>query len=230
MARVRPAVLVLALSMGALVGTTVVAGASVVSSGADQVSSVGTRPQVSVEPTPAPTRAPSEAVRELPGVRELPLVSPERAVPPVTVSIPAIDATAPVVPTGVTRDGAAEIPEDVDLVGWYRFGAGPTSTSGSTVIIGHRDGRGQGRGVLYDLAGVAPGDRVVVTVETGEKVAYRIVSREVFDKQVVPLDELFSRSGPARLTLITCGGAYVPEQGGYQSNVVVTAVPVGASA
>jgi LPXTG-site transpeptidase (sortase) family protein len=146
----------------------------------------------------------------------------------VSVSIPVLDATARVVPTGVMPDGAAEIPEDVDLVGWYRFGPGPTSEEGSTVLIGHRDGRGQGRGVLYDLARVSPGDRVLVTVRGGEKVAYRIVSREVFDKEVVPLEELFSRTGPARLTLITCGGDYDRAQGGYQSNVVVTAVPLGA--
>ncbi len=41
--------------------------------------------------------------------------------------------------------------------------------------------------------------------------------------------ELFARSGPARLTVITCGGPYLADQGGYQDNVVVTAVPVNES-
>jgi hypothetical protein len=230
MRRTRPAVLVLALSLGVLVGTTVVAGATVVGTVGERVESVGSRPSLEVPPEPAPPPPAPGAPTPLPGVRELPQVRPERSVPPVAVTIPALGATARVVPTGVLPDGAAEIPEDVDLIGWYRFGSGPTSTAGSTVLIGHRDGRGQGRGVLYDLASVTPGDRVLVTVTGGQRVAYRVVSREVFDKEVVPLAELFSRTGPVRLTLITCGGAYVPEQGGYQSNVVVTAVPVGGSA
>lgn len=230
MRRTRPAVLVLALSLGALVGTTVVAGAAVVGSGTEVVESVGSRPATTT-PTPAPPApVPGSSPTQLPGVREIPPVQPVAVVPPVSVAIPTLGATARVVPTGVMPDGAAEIPEDVDLVGWYRFGPGPTSAEGSTVLIGHRDGRGQGRGVLYDLARVDPGDRVVVTVRGGERVAYRIVSREVFDKEVVPLEELFSRNGPARLTLITCGGDYDRERGGYQSNVVVTAVPLGAGA
>jgi LPXTG-site transpeptidase (sortase) family protein len=232
MRRTRPAVLVLALSLGALVGTTVVAGATVVGSGTEVVDSVGSRP-TSATSSPAPDAAPAPGTGSSPtplaGVREVPPVVPPRpAVAPVSVSIPALDVTARIVPTGVMPDGAAEIPEDVDLVGWYRFGPGPTSAEGSTVLIGHRDGRGQGRGVLYDLARVDPGDRVQVTVAGGERVVYRIVSREVFDKEVVPLEELFSRTGPARLTLITCGGDYVAGEGGYQSNVVVTAVPLGA--
>jgi Sortase domain len=212
------------------VGTTVVAGATVVGSGTEVVESVGSRPAATTSTPAPPAPGPTPAPTPLAGVRELPQVQPVPVVPPVSVAIPVLGATAQVVPTGVMPDGAAEIPEDVDLIGWYRFGPGPTSAEGSTVLIGHRDGRGQGRGVLYDLERVSPGDRVVVTVRGGDRVAYRIVSREVFDKEVVPLEELFSRTGPARLTVITCGGDYDRARGGYQSNVVVTAVPVGAGA
>ena len=38
-------------------------------------------------------------------------------------------------------------------------------------------------------------------------------------------DDVFDRSGPAVLRLITCGGAYDAEDGGYQDNLVVTATP-----
>jgi hypothetical protein len=40
---------------------------------------------------------------------------------------------------------------------------------------------------------------------------------------VLPLDRLFARDGPPRLTLITCGGPFLPEFGSYRDNVVVVA-------
>ncbi len=45
-----------------------------------------------------------------------------------------------------------------------------------------------------------------------------------------PLDELFRRDGAPRLTLITCGGPFLPESGSYRDNVVVVAEPAGENA
>ena len=45
-------------------------------------------------------------------------------------------------------------------------------------------------------------------------------------KADLPLDEVFQRSGPPRLVLITCGGPFDRTTGSYQENIVVTAVPV----
>jgi hypothetical protein len=36
---------------------------------------------------------------------------------------------------------------------------------------------------------------------------------------------VFARTGAPRLRLITCGGEYDVDAGGYQQNLVVTAVP-----
>ena len=38
-------------------------------------------------------------------------------------------------------------------------------------------------------------------------------------------DSLFARTGPGRLQIVTCGGSYLPDKGGYQENIVVTAAP-----
>jgi hypothetical protein len=53
-----------------------------------------------------------------------------------------------------------------------------------------------------------------------------VVSRELIQKQVLPLDRLFARDGPATLTLITCGGPFLPEFSSYRDNVVVVAEPL----
>jgi hypothetical protein len=45
----------------------------------------------------------------------------------------------------------------------------------------------------------------------------------------LPAAELFARTGPPRLVLVTCGGDFDPETGSYRANVVVHAVPADAA-
>lgn len=234
MRRPRPAAVVLALSLAALGTAGVVAGASLVSASSEPgiEGSVGARPTSVGSTAPAQSPAPSSPAPTAPGdtrvgegFREIPQPSSGPVVRPVRLAIPAIGVRSTVVPTGIDRDGTTEIPEDVDVLGWYRFGPAPLD-AGSTVVVGHRDGRGQGRGALYALGAVGVGDRITVTLQGGERISYRVVAREVLEKQAVPLEEIFARSGDRRLTVISCGGVYDRSRGGYQSNVVVTAVPV----
>jgi len=70
------------------------------------------------------------------------------------------------------------------------------------------------------------GQEVQVTDGAGTTTRWRVVSRELIEKRVLPLDRLFARDGPARLTLITCGGPFLPEFGSYRDNVVVVAEQV----
>jgi LPXTG-site transpeptidase (sortase) family protein len=130
---------------------------------------------------------------------------------------------ARVVPTGVTQRGNAQIPRDGDVIGWYEYGAAPGDARGSTVLIGHRDTRAEGPGALFDLDELNPGARVRVT-DGKRSVTYRVVELRSIDKAGLP-DTLFRRGGPHQLVLITCGGAYLPEAGGYQENLFAVAVP-----
>jgi hypothetical protein len=144
---------------------------------------------------------------------------------PVRVQIPALAVDSVVDPVGVAPDGQMAIPEDVDRVGWYRFGPAP-GDDGSAVIAGHVDDREQGLGVLAPLQDAAVGDEVLVVDAEGATTRWRVVSRELISKQVLPLDRIFTRTGPPRLTLITCGGPFLPEYASYRDNVVVVAEPV----
>jgi LPXTG-site transpeptidase (sortase) family protein len=102
----------------------------------------------------------------------------------------------------------------------------PGADQGSAVLVAHRDGQVQGHGVFYDLGNLGVGDRVWVTDASGRHLGYRVVSRELISKKRLPYEELFAIDGPARLTLISCGGYYDRNNGGYQDNVVVTAIPL----
>jgi len=55
---------------------------------------------------------------------------------------------------------------------------------------------------------------------------HRVTGVERVAKEQLPVDRLFTRSGPPRLTLVTCGGPFQTERRSYRDNVVVTAEPV----
>ncbi|WP_369132203.1 class F sortase [Modestobacter sp. I12A-02662] len=174
-----------------------------------------------------PVLAPQPPAGVLPPVTvrdAAPAAVPDPAAAPVAVSVPGSGVTAAVDPVGVTGDGLMELPADVDRVGWYRFGPVP-GQPGSAVLAGHVDGVEQGLGPLAALRSVEPGQTVEVTDAAGTVTRWRVVSRELVEKQALPLAALFARNGDPRLVLLTCGGPFLPELGSYRDNVVVVAVP-----
>ena len=144
-------------------------------------------------------------------------------VPPVRLQLAGVDA--PLDPVGVEPDGAMTLPEDVDRVGWYRFGPAPGDDEGTAVLAGHVDDAEQGLGALAPLREAEVGAEVRVTDASGAVTSWRVVSRELIEKRAVPLDALFQRTGPPRLVLLTCGGEFLPELRSYTDNVVVVAEP-----
>ena len=143
---------------------------------------------------------------------------------PRAISIPALNVDTRVLPVGLDPARAVDIPHDIRLVGWYRLGVPPGADRGSAVIVGHRDGREQGHGVFYRLGELTVGDRVLITTANRTALPYRVVAREFISKKRLPITELFAVTGSPRLTLISCGGYYDRANGGYQDNIVVTAV------
>lgn len=154
------------------------------------------------------------------------ITRPVRLPAPVRIAIPSLSIDAPVLAVGVVPSGAMAIPQDVRATGWYRWGAAPGSAAGSIVVVGHVDSAIQGTGAFFTLNRIA--DNAVITLITADHRAwrYRVVAREEFPKPSVPSAELFARTGPLRLTLVTCGGAYDRQTKSYQDNVIITALPL----
>jgi hypothetical protein len=92
-------------------------------------------------------------------------------------------------------------------------------------LAAHVDLRNQGPGVFFDIRDLEPGDLVEVTFDDGSQQGFEVTATATYPKTELPLDAIFSRSGPAVLTLITCGGAFDPDASRYDSNVVVYATP-----
>jgi hypothetical protein len=146
------------------------------------------------------------------------------AVAPVGLRLPAIEVDAAIEPVGVDNGtGLTAVPEDIDQVGWYRFGPAP-GEPGSAVLLGHVDSRVQGIGAFFRLSSLELGARVVVVFGDGTTRAFTVVGRRSYPKSALP-PAVFDRTGPPRLALITCGGAFDRATRHYADNVVVYAVP-----
>lgn len=176
------------------------------------------------------SRTTSTTAQVAPSVIGTPVINdvPEIVAEPATLSIPALNLNAAIQAVGVDQDNQVVIPEDLEAVGWYKFGATPGSGQGSSVIVGHRDGRNYGKGALYNLGALEPDDEITITNSEGTKLTYRVTGRESVYKTELPLRELFRETGSEVLTLISCSGYYVPGEG-YDQNVIVTAVPTAGT-
>jgi hypothetical protein len=188
-------------------------------SDAPRVSTLGT--VAPTTPSTVPSTAPSTTARP-PGPTYPVATTVPAPRPPTSISIPSIGVTSDVVSVGLEPGtNQLQIP-DIDHVGWYELGPNP-GDAGSAVLVGHVDGDGR-PGVFWRLGELVPGDIVTVRDATGAH-DFRVTGREQVAKSALSAD-LFSRDGPPRLALITCGGAFDGSSGHYLDNVVVVATPV----
>lgn len=170
---------------------------------------------------PASTSSPNGGIR----TRRADLPTATAVVQPVRLQLERIGIDLPVVAVGVAADGQMELPPDPANVGWYRFGPGTGDTRGSIVLGGHVDSKEYGVGPLARLRTVRPGDVATLRSGDGSIRSYRIRTVEDIAKSKLVLERIFDRDGAPLLRIITCGGPYDRDGGGYRDNLVVTAVP-----
>lgn len=139
---------------------------------------------------------------------------------PVSVQAPDAGIDTTLIPVGLDQDGEMELP-DPGTGAWYDLGPRP-GEPGPAVVIGHVDSA-DGPDVFYGLSSLEAGDPVVVTDAGGERYEFTVESLEVVEKDALPYEHIWAESSEPLLRLITCGGEYEPDNGGYQHNVVVYA-------
>jgi LPXTG-site transpeptidase (sortase) family protein len=140
---------------------------------------------------------------------------------PTHLRIDTIGLDTGIVPVGLDADGAMAIPP-AQLVGWYDLGPRP-GEAGSAVLAGHVDLAGE-RGAFFELTKLPVGAEIVVD-SGGTTSRWIVFAREQIPKDDVDLTRFFTRDGPDRLTLVTCGGAFDRSARHYRDNIVVTALP-----
>ena len=141
---------------------------------------------------------------------------------PTGLVVPTIGVDATIQPVGVAPGtNEIEVPP-LDRVGWYQYAARP-GAAGSAVLLGHVDGSGR-EGVFFRLGSLATGRPRAGSVRRRTTRTFHVIGRAQYPKSALPAD-YFSKAGPSRLVLITCGGAFDASTRHYRDNVVVVAAP-----
>lgn len=172
-----------------------------------------------------PPAVPPGVTEETARVDATQIVIPDDPEPPRQIRIDSIGLDVPVLATGVQGDGQMQIPDDVEEMGWYKFGAAPGDETGSAVIAGHVDSFEYGIGPLARLPQVAVGDTITVDGPGDGAHRYEVVDVTRYVKADLPTQEIFDPEVSHRLVVITCGGRYVGGTIGYEDNIVVIAEP-----
>lgn len=137
------------------------------------------------------------------------------------IRIPAIGVDAPVDSLGRTAEGALEVPTRAGDTGMYAGGSRP-GQAGPTVVVGHVDSR-SGPAVFFRLARLRRSQPIVLDGEDGRSVTYYVDTVRRYPKSEFPTKAVYGPTSRPVLRLITCGGVYDRENGGYRDNVVVFA-------
>lgn len=168
----------------------------------------------SAEPTPSP----GESAQQESAQRRRP--TPEPALTPRRLSIPSLEVSTSLVMLGLNKDRTVEVPRDPARAGWFRLGTVP-GRRGSAVVLGHVDSI-DGPAVFAGLAGLRSRDRVQVLLSDDSLVTFEVTDVETFANAAFPAERVYAGTTSTRdLNLVTCGGDYDRDRGGYQSNVVV---------
>ena len=130
------------------------------------------------------------------------------------------------VTVGLADNAAMALPANPAVAAWYRYGAGPASPAGATVVAAHVDSLAYAIGPFARLADAPAGTEIVLETADGGAHRYAVASVDSVEKPSVPWASVFDRAGQPRLVLVTCGGEFDYDARRYLSNVIVTAVPV----
>lgn len=138
---------------------------------------------------------------------------------PKYLRIPAIGVSTNVISLGLKSDKTVQVPKDASEAGWFKQGPVPGQL-GSSVILGHVDST-QGPAVFYQLRYLKPGNQISVRLSDGAIAHFKVARVATYLNENFPATKVYAGSpGRPTLNLVTCGGEYKADAGGYQSNVV----------
>lgn len=190
------------------------------SSSSAPASPPGAAPSTTAAGTTAATAAPSPApiTQPPPAPAKGPVLA---ASAPVSLSVPNIGLTTPLLSLGRDAKGEAEVPpgEAGSPAGWYKYSPTP-GEQGPSVILGHVNTTTIPEGVFYRLHELKPGEQFSVTRADGSVLVFGVDRTEIFQKASFPTLAVYGNTDRAEIRLITCGG-YEPGTGEFVENTVV---------
>jgi sortase (surface protein transpeptidase) len=170
---------------------------------------------VGVTPSPGPSDPTTAAARAL--------LAP--APPPATLVIPALQVRAVVEAVGTDAQGRMAAPSQADHVAWFNQGPAP-GDAGDALIDGHLDWT-NGPAVFWLLGKLRAGDEVDVLRADGSQARFQVDATATV-RYDARMEQLFVRTGPPSVSLITCSGSWDRQHGTYQDRLLVHATLIAA--
>ena len=175
-----------------------------------------------IEPSQAPVATSKPTAKKTTSTTPKTAPRPTVAGIPVRVQIPRIGMNAAVEQVGLEADGTMSVPKSWWTVGWYKLGY-KIGEAGSAVLSGHYDTNTGAPAVFFRVGSLSPGDTITVTTSNGSVFKYRVIRKESYPWNQMPLQTIFNSSGKAWLNLITCSGTWDRATQNYSHRTVVYA-------
>jgi LPXTG-site transpeptidase (sortase) family protein len=137
------------------------------------------------------------------------------------IMIDSVGINTKIVTVGVNKDGSLETPKDWKMAGWYKDGAMP-GEEGNLVINAHYDDNYGRPAAFWALKNVKVGDTVLVADSYGRIFQYRVTAYELIGVNDPDRLKVFNESKSGKITLITCGGVWIPGKATYDKRLAVS--------
>jgi hypothetical protein len=140
---------------------------------------------------------------------------------PKKIKISVLGIEAEIVEVNVAADGTLEAPKDWFQAGWFTESA-RASEPGNLIIDGHYDTSTGAPAAFWKLKNVKADDIVTLFDEYGRAYHYKV--SEIFYLNIndpARLQIFESKKDNAYITLVTCGGIWLPGHGTYSQRLVV---------
>jgi sortase (surface protein transpeptidase) len=122
---------------------------------------------------------------------------------------------APVITLGLDENAVPLVPSGPYEVAWYDFSPKP-GWGGNAVFSGHVDWTINGQyvvGVFYSLSSLELGDEIKVVLEDGTEYVYKVTINRAIPYDDPQALEVMGPTPEDSITLITCGGTWMPQAG-----------------
>lgn len=139
---------------------------------------------------------------------------------PARIKIPAIGVDTTVEQTGITPDGAMDVPKGPTTVSWFNLGPKPGDT-GSAVISGHYGWKNSIPAVFDDLYKLKKGDKIYIEDGSGKTSIFIVRELRRYGENDRAAEVFSSDDGKSHLNLVTCEGIWNKDSKSYSKRLVV---------
>jgi LPXTG-site transpeptidase (sortase) family protein len=165
----------------------------------------------------------SQNILPTPTITPTPIPTPTPTPIPLGINIPKINVNAEIMEVGIVKNTKEmEVPQDADIVGWYKYGPTP-GQPGASVLNAHYDTPTGAPAIFYNLTKLQVGDEFYITNDQNKQLKY--IVKEIINAPLnnFPIDKIYGERDYSQVTLITCAGVWNASTRLYSNRLAVIA-------